>query len=111
MLLHRPKTLHVVCWVGQRPTAFSSAIRCSFKERGGRNALKVLRAAGTRGVVAASAGNHALALAYHGANLGIPVTVVMPVTASIMKVERCRHYKAEVIIFGQTIAEVGAGCS
>lgn len=83
-------------------------LRCSFKERGGRNSLKVLRGGGTKGVIAASAGNHALALAYHGANLGIPVTVVMPVTAPIMKVERCRHYKAEVIIFGQTIAEVGA---
>lgn len=82
--------------------------RCSFKERGGRNSLKVLKEGGTKGVIAASAGNHALALAYHGANLGIPVTVVMPVTAPIMKVGRCRHYKAEVVIFGQTLAEVGA---
>ena len=81
---------------------------CSFKERGGRNSLKVLRDGGTKGVIAASAGNHAQALAYHGANLGIPVTVVMPVTAPIMKVARCRHYKAEVIIFGQTMAEVSA---
>ena len=55
----------------------------SFKERGGRNALMQLDA-GTRakGVIAASAGNHALALAYHGRALGIAVTVVMPCEAT-----------------------------
>ena len=53
----------------------------SFKERGGRNALMQLDA-GTRakGVIAASAGNHALALAYHGRALGIAVTVVKKIT-------------------------------
>jgi hypothetical protein len=51
----------------------------SFKERGARNALlRLSPEAKLRGVVAASAGNHALALAYHGAKLNIPVTVVMP---------------------------------
>ena len=46
----------------------------SFKERGARNALLALDAEQRqKGVVAASAGNHALALAYHGAELGIPV--------------------------------------
>jgi hypothetical protein len=51
----------------------------SFKERGGRNALLQLDAAArAKGVIAASAGNHALALAYHGRSLGIPVTVVLP---------------------------------
>ena len=39
-----------------------------------------------KGVIAASAGNHALALAYHGQILAIPVVVVTPVTAPIMKV-------------------------
>jgi threonine dehydratase len=54
----------------------------SFKERGARHALLCLDpAARARGVVAASAGNHALGLAYHGAQLGVPVTVVVPASA------------------------------
>src|SRR5688572_19088145 len=48
----------------------------SFKERGARNALMQLpRSQRKRGVIAASAGNHALGLAYHGSLLGVPVTV------------------------------------
>ncbi|MBI1373861.1 MAG: threonine ammonia-lyase [Phycisphaera sp.] len=82
----------------------------SFKERGARNALKQLddtrRAAG---VIAASAGNHALALAYHGKDLGIPVTVVMPRFAPLVKVSTCRHYGANVVLhgegFGDAVAE------
>ena len=59
----------------------------SFKERGARYTLKKLPAdQAKRGVIAASAGNHAQALAYHGGTLGIPVTVVMPIVAPIMKV-------------------------
>src|SRR3989440_6442363 len=51
----------------------------SFKERGARNKLMLLTAEQRRaGVIAASAGNHALALAYHGRELGVAVTVVMP---------------------------------
>src|SRR4051812_8720753 len=51
----------------------------SFKERGAANALEQLSASGNvTGVIAASAGNHALGLASHGRRLGIPVTVVMP---------------------------------
>src|SRR4051812_13852003 len=56
----------------------------SFKERGARNALLCLNPdERARGVVAASAGNHALGLAYHGSQLGISVTVVMPHTAPV----------------------------
>jgi hypothetical protein len=65
----------------------------SFKERGARNAiLQVRREKGDalRGVIAASAGNHALALAYHGKELGVPVTVVMPTVAPMAKVDKCR---------------------
>ena len=58
------------------------------------------------GVIAASAGNHALALCYHGADLGIPVTVVMPLIAPLMKVQNCKTYGAEVIIHGKGIFEV-----
>jgi threonine dehydratase len=68
----------------------------SFKERGARNAiLALLRQMGKEklqktGVIAASAGNHALALAYHGKDLGVPVTVVMPTVAPLAKVDKCR---------------------
>ena len=65
----------------------------SFKERGARNAiLQLMRELKTdlRGVIAASAGNHALALAYHGKELGVPVTVVMPTVAPLAKVDKCR---------------------
>jgi threonine dehydratase len=65
----------------------------SFKERGARNAiLQLMRTQKShlRGVIAASAGNHALALAYHGKELGVPVTVVMPTVAPLAKVDKCR---------------------
>ena len=78
----------------------------SFKERGARNALLQLPAAARRnGVVAASAGNHALALAWHGRDLGIPVTVVMPKVAPLVKQARCRELGARVLIHGANIAE------
>jgi hypothetical protein len=72
----------------------------SFKERGARNAiLQLMRVKGTqlRGVIAASAGNHALALAYHGQQLGIPVTVVMPTVAPLAKVDKCRVRPKKII--------------
>ncbi|XP_062509854.1 L-threonine ammonia-lyase-like isoform X2 [Corticium candelabrum] len=76
----------------------------SFKERGARNTLKQLTKTQKEiGVIAASAGNHALALAYHGKQLGIPVTVVMPTRAPIMKVTSCRECGATVIIHGDHI--------
>jgi len=78
----------------------------SFKERGACNALLQLPEAQTRiGVVAASAGNHALALAHHGRRLGIPVTVVMPRFAPLVKQVRCRQLGATVILHGDNIAE------
>jgi threonine dehydratase len=73
----------------------------SFKERGARHALLCLsEAERSRGVVAASAGNHALGLAYHGAQLGVRVTVVMPAGAPAVKVARCRGLGAEVVLHG-----------
>ena len=64
----------------------------SFKERGARNAILQLmrQKKNLKGVIAASAGNHALALAYHGKELGVPVTVVMPTVAPMAKVDKCR---------------------
>jgi threonine dehydratase len=75
----------------------------SFKERGARNKLAQLSAEQRgKGVVAASAGNHALGLAYHGQDLGIPVTVIMPKWAPLIKVANCRSFGAEVILSGDT---------
>jgi threonine dehydratase len=75
----------------------------SFKERGARNKLLLLPPEQrSRGVVAASAGNHALGLAYHGQDLGIPVTVHMPEWAPLVKVSNCRSFGAEVLLQGQT---------
>lgn len=81
----------------------------SFKERGAANALTLLSAAGRRnGVVAASAGNHALALAYHGRRLNVPVTVVMPRFAPLIKVATCERLGARVIKAGEGFAEARA---
>lgn len=81
----------------------------SFKERGARNALLLLPAAQrARGVIAASAGNHALGLAYHGQLLGVPVTVVMPKFAPLIKVATCRRLGATVVLHGETLAEAKA---
>ena len=78
----------------------------SFKERGGRNALMLLsQEARLTGVITASAGNHALALAWHGKDLGIPVTCVLPTVAPLTKVENCRKYGANVILQGSHIGE------
>ncbi len=81
----------------------------SFKERGARNAL--LRLAPDRkkrGVVAASAGNHALGLAYHGRLLRIPVTVVMPDHAPLIKISTCKKLGARVLVQGRDFAEARA---
>src|SRR3546814_13308647 len=59
----------------------------AYKERGALNKLLLLdETAKSRGVIAASAGNHAQGLAYHGRRLGIPVTIVMPRPTPIAKV-------------------------
>lgn len=78
----------------------------SFKERGARNALLLLdESQRDRGVVAASAGNHALGLAYHGSLLDIPVTVVMPRFAPLVKVATCRRLGATVLLEGETFED------
>ena len=76
------------------------------QERGARYTLLMLSEKNRKqGVIAASAGNHALALSYHGQELGIPVTVVMPIVAPIMKVQSCRQYGANIVIHGSDIGE------
>ncbi len=81
----------------------------SFKERGARNALELLEAAQrARGVTAASAGNHALGVAYHAQLLRIPATVVMPAFAPLTKVQNCRRLGARVLLHGANISEAKA---
>jgi threonine dehydratase len=81
----------------------------SYKERGALNKLLLLSDEDrARGVIAASAGNHAQGLAYHGARLGVPVTIVMPRGTPHVKVEHTRQHGANVVIFGDTYDEAAA---
>jgi len=81
----------------------------SFKERGARTKLASLSAnERARGVIAMSAGNHAQAVAYHAASLGIAATIVMPVTTPFVKVAVTKAYGAEVLLDGETISEAQA---
>ncbi|CAA9994863.1 unnamed protein product [Nesidiocoris tenuis] len=78
----------------------------SFKERGACYALRMLsEAQKSKGVTSASLGNHALALCYHGKLLNIPVTVVMPKVAPIMKIQACRSHGATVVVEGKNMKE------
>jgi threonine dehydratase len=58
-----------------------------------------------KGVISASLGNHALALCYHGKRLNIPVTVVMPIVAPIMKIQSCQQLGANVVVEGHDMGE------
>ena len=81
----------------------------SFKERGARNVLAQLAPdQQRRGVIAASAGNHAQALAYQGKLLGIPATVVMPKFAPLVKVNNCQKLGATVVLHGKDFSEAKA---
>ena len=73
----------------------------AYKERGALNKLLQLSAEERgRGVIAASAGNHAQAVAYHGKRLGIPVTIVMPEPTPTMKVMQTESHGARVLLHG-----------
>ncbi|HJX99051.1 MAG TPA: threonine ammonia-lyase [Chthoniobacterales bacterium] len=81
----------------------------SFKERGARNALTQLSPdQKKRGVIAASAGNHAQALAYQGKLLGLPATVVMPQYAPLIKITNCQKLGANVVLHGHDFGEAKA---
>jgi threonine dehydratase len=78
----------------------------SFKERGACVKLAALDAdERRRGVIAMSAGNHAQAVAYHARRLGIPATIVMPVTTPFVKVKATEMLGAEVVLSGETLLE------
>lgn len=78
----------------------------SFKERGVCNFLHSLsKADAKRGVCAASAGNHALALSHHAARLRIPCSIVMPVNAPVVKAHATEENGAKVLLHGATFKE------
>jgi threonine dehydratase len=79
----------------------------SFKERGALNKLASLVAEGRpiKGVIAASAGNHAQGVAHHAQRLALRAVIVMPVLTPTVKVERTRGFGAEVVLFGDTFDE------
>jgi len=92
-------------WVKFENLQFTAA----YKERGALNKLLQLgENVRSRGVIAASAGNHSQGLAYHAARLGIPVTIVMPKATPFVKVQQTRAHGAEVVIEGDGYDEASA---
>lgn len=74
----------------------------SFKERGALNKLLNLTDDQRKhGVIAASAGNHAQGVAYHGSRLGIPTTIVMPLNTPFVKVRQTEEHGATVVLYGE----------
>ena len=81
----------------------------AYKERGALNRLLQLGEKERKtGVIAASAGNHAQGLAYHGKRLGVPVTIVMPKPTPIVKVMQTQSHDARVVLFGETFDQAYA---
>ena len=81
----------------------------AFKERGALNKLLSLTAEEkSRGVIAASAGNHAQGLARHAKAQGVPATIVMPTTTPDVKVRQTRALDAEVVLAGHSFEEAQA---
>ncbi|KAB7648158.1 threonine ammonia-lyase [Polymorphobacter fuscus] len=81
----------------------------AYKERGALNKLLSLTPEERkRGVIAASAGNHAQGLAYHARRLGIPATIVMPKFAPVVKVQQTEGHGAHVVLFGESFDEASA---
>jgi threonine dehydratase len=78
----------------------------AFKERGALNKLLTMSAEDRdRGVIAASAGNHAQGLAYHAGRRGIKAQICMPLTTPLIKVSATKSYGAEVILHGANYDE------
>lgn len=81
----------------------------AYKERGALNALLLLTdEQKARGVIAASAGNHAQGLSYHGTRLGVPVTIVMPRTTPTVKVMQTESVGGTVVLEGESFDEAYA---
>ena len=104
--LDHSRTLSEICgcevWLKFENLQFTAA----YKERGALNALLLMpEARRARGVIAASAGNHAQGLSYHGSRLGVPVTIVMPKTTPTVKVMQTESVGGKVVLEGETFDE------
>jgi len=92
-------------WIKFENQQFTAA----YKERGALNALLLLpEEQRRRGVIAASAGNHAQGLSYHGRSLGVPVTIVMPRTTPMVKVMQTESVGGTVVLEGETFDQAYA---
>jgi len=81
----------------------------SYKERGALNMLLLMdEATRAKGVITASAGNHAQALAYHGRRLGVAVTIVMPKPTPAVKIKQTESHGARIVLEGETFDEAYA---
>ena len=81
----------------------------AYKERGALNKLLLMEeSTRARGVIAASAGNHAQALAYHARRLGVPAVIVMPEGTPTVKISQTQGHGAEVVIHGDVFDEAYA---
>jgi len=81
----------------------------AYKERGALNKLLQLTPEErARGVIAASAGNHAQAVAYHAKRLGIPAVIVMPVGTPTVKVVQTEGHGAQVVLYGKIVDDAFA---
>ena len=103
------RTLSEICgcniWLKFENLQFTAA----YKERGALNALLLLTdEQRARGVIAASAGNHAQGLSYHGSRLGVPVTIVMPKTTPTVKVMQTQSVGGKVVLEGETFDDAYA---
>ncbi|HYE27076.1 MAG TPA: threonine ammonia-lyase [Allosphingosinicella sp.] len=92
-------------WVKFENLQFTAA----YKERGALNKLLLMDpATRSRGIIAASAGNHAQAVAYHGARLDVPVTIVMPTSTPSIKVAQTEGHGARIVLHGEMYDEAYA---
>ena len=103
---HRSVTLSAITGAEIYLKFENQQFTASFKERGALVKLCHLDAAQRkRGVIAMSAGNHAQGVAHHATRMGIPATIVMPVTTPFNKVQQTRMLGAQVVLHGQQLAE------
>jgi threonine dehydratase len=94
-------------WVKFENLQFTAA----YKERGALNKLLSLtEAERSRGVIAASAGNHGQAVAYHAKRLSISAKIVMPLRTPLVKVTATQSHGAEIVLHGQTYDDAYARC-
>ncbi len=103
---HRSETLSAITGAEIYLKFENQQFTASFKDRGALAKLLSLdEAQRRRGVIAMSAGNHAQGVAHHATRMGIPATIVMPVSAPFNKVQQTRRLGATVVQHGMQLAD------